>query len=84
MFLIFIYWAPPGLSYSCTESSIFAVTCRIKFPEQGLNPGLLHWEHGVLAPGPPGLSVFHVEARWQEHGGSQYYSVYFLYFEIFP
>ena len=23
------------------------------FPDQGLNLGLLHWEHGVLATGPP-------------------------------
>ena len=27
-----------------------------KFPDQGLNPGPLHWEHGVLDTGPPGKS----------------------------
>ena len=25
-------------------------------PNQGLNPGPLHWEHGPLATGPPGTS----------------------------
>ena len=25
-------------------------------PDQGLNPGPLRWEHGVLATGPPGKS----------------------------
>jgi len=31
-------------------------TCRIKFPDQGLNLGPLHWEPGVLTTGPPGKS----------------------------
>ena len=35
---------------------LLVATCGIKFPEQGLNPGLLHWELGVLATGPPGKS----------------------------
>ena len=30
------------------------MACGIKFPDQGLNLGPLHWEHGV--PGPPGKS----------------------------
>ena len=30
--------------------------CGIQFPDQKSNPGPLHWEHGVLAPGPPGKS----------------------------
>ena len=33
-----------------------AAACGIKFPNQGLNPGPLHWEHRVLAAGPPGKS----------------------------
>ena len=32
--------------------------CRIQFPDQGSNPGPLHWEHGVLPTGPPGKSLF--------------------------
>ena len=35
---------------------LLVATCGIKFPEQGLNPGLLHWKLGVLATGPPGKS----------------------------
>ena len=34
-----------------------AAACGIKFPDQGLNPGPLHWEHRVLAAGPPGMSL---------------------------
>ena len=29
----------------------------ILFPDQRLNPSLLHWESGVLATGPPGKSL---------------------------
>ena len=29
------------------------VACGIEFPDQGLNLGPLHGEHGVLATGPP-------------------------------
>ena len=28
----------------------------LEFPEQGSNLGLLHWECGILATGPPGKS----------------------------
>ena len=31
--------------------------CGIYFPDQGLNPGPLHWEHGVLTTVPPGKSL---------------------------
>ena len=27
------------------------------FPDQGSNPGPLHWEHGVLATGPPPMGI---------------------------
>ena len=30
---------------------------RIYFPDQGSNPGPLHWEHGVSATGPQGSSL---------------------------
>ena len=30
------------------------VVCGIQFPDQVLNPGPLHLEHGALATGPPG------------------------------
>ena len=34
------------------------VSCDLwdPFPDKGWNPGPLHWEHGVLATGPPGKS----------------------------
>jgi hypothetical protein len=34
--------------------------CGIWFPDQKSNPGPLHWEHGVLAFGPPGKSQHHI------------------------
>ena len=35
---------------------LLAVACEIQFPDQGQNPCVLHWEHGVLATGPSGKS----------------------------
>ena len=32
---------------------ILVVACEIWFPDQGSNPGPLHWEHGVSATRPP-------------------------------
>ena len=32
------------------------LACAIQFPEQGLNPGPLHWEHAVPATGSLGKS----------------------------
>ena len=32
-------------------------TCRIKFPNQGSNPGPLHWGGEILSTGPPGNSL---------------------------
>ena len=31
--------------------------CGIQFPDEGSNPGPLHWEHGVLSTAPPGKSL---------------------------
>ena len=33
--------------------------CGIQFPDQGSNPGPLHWEHGVLSTVPPGKSLIY-------------------------
>ena len=41
--LIWLYW-------------VLVAACAIWFPYQGWNPRPLHWEHGVLATGPPGKS----------------------------
>ena len=58
--LIFIFYL-----LGCVESLmlhvgslIILVAREISFPDQGSNPGLLHWELGVLATGPPGMSLF--------------------------
>ena len=39
----------------CGKGSL-DVVCGFQFPDQGLNPDPLHWEHGILATGPPGES----------------------------
>ena len=65
---IFIYLAVSGLSWgmqdlcpllwpvgSLVEACKLLIAARgIHFPDQGSNPGPLHWEHRVLATGPPG------------------------------
>ena len=38
---------------------LFAAVCGIQFPNQGSNPGPLHWELEVLATGPPRESLNH-------------------------
>ena len=61
---MFIYLAAPSLSWQHARSSIFAVACTLLVgvcgiwsPDQGSNPGPLHWEQGVLATGPPSWEV---------------------------
>ena len=36
---------------------LLVVACGTWFPDQGSNPGPLHWECGVLATGPSGRSL---------------------------
>lgn len=55
------YLAAPGLSCHMwglrlwhADSSL--QPCGIQFPNQELNLGPLHWEHGPPATGPPGKS----------------------------
>ena len=43
LLLYFFIWLHP----------VLVAAHRIYFPDQGSNPGLLHWEHGVLTTGPP-------------------------------
>ena len=35
---------------------LLAVTCEMQFPDQGWNPGPLHWEHRASDSGTPGRS----------------------------
>ena len=36
---------------------VLVAACEIEFPDQGWNLGPLHWEHKVLAIGPPVKSL---------------------------
>ena len=61
LFLIFIHLTAHGQINKIPACGIFAVAseflveaCWSLFPDQGLNLGLLHWEHRVLATGPRG------------------------------
>ena len=61
---IFIYWAALGLSCGTLDlqswlwhARSLLVACGIWSPNQGSNPGPLHWEHGVLVTGLPGKPV---------------------------
>ena len=47
-----IFTAACGLLVVAYE--LLVAACGIWFLDQGLNPGLLHWEHGVLTTGSPG------------------------------
>ena len=37
---------------------LLVAECGIQFPNQGMNPGPLHWELGVLPTGPAGKFLF--------------------------
>ena len=39
---------------------LLVAACGVSFLDEGLNLSPLHWEHGVLAAGPPGKSHFRV------------------------
>ena len=46
---------------SCSTKDLLVAACKllvtahgVRFPDQGSNPSLLHWDRGVLATGPPG------------------------------
>ena len=49
--ILFIYLAVLGLS--CSTQDLVVVVYGIQFPDQGSNSRALHWEHRVLATGPP-------------------------------
>ena len=62
LYFAFSLFGCAGLSWDMRGYSVAA--CGIQLPDQGLNPGLLHWEHGGSATGPPGTSlclVFQIE-----------------------
>ena len=46
---------------------VLVVACGIWFPDQGSNPGSLHWECGVPATGAPGKSQDKVSYGLDRH-----------------
>ena len=50
---------------------VLVARCGTHFPDQGLNPGPLHWERDVLATGPPGRSrdwgLAYKQERWDKN-----------------
>ena len=52
--LVMVHWI-----FSCSMWILPVAASGIWFPDQGSNPGPLHWEHRVLATGPPGKSLFY-------------------------
>ena len=64
---LFIYRAVPSLSCGTWDlQSLLGLAGslvgahRIQFPDQGSNPGPLHWEWRVFATGTPGKSLIHI------------------------
>ena len=52
-FNIYLFiWQRPVLAGACmifvATFQLLVVVCGVQFPDQGLNPGLLYWEQGVL------------------------------------
>ena len=39
------------------HGKLLVAACGIQFPHQGWSPGPVHWEHRVIATGPPGKSL---------------------------
>ena len=49
---------------------LLAAACEIWFFNQGSNPGPLHWEHGVLATGSPGITDVPWLDYWDDSWGN--------------
>ena len=60
---------------SLPHAGSLVAACEIYFPEQGSNPGLLHWEPGVLTTGPQGKS-------WEGVIYLALYSVFLMYQDV--
>ena len=58
LFIYLFIYLGCARSYLRHADSQLWCACGIQFPDQGSNPGSLHWEHGVLPTGPPGKSLF--------------------------
>ena len=56
-------WGIFNLCYDTWD--LFVVACRIQFLDQGSNLWPLHWEHRVLATGPPRKSPDMEDSKWK-------------------
>ena len=52
-----LFFSVAGYESLLVAFELLVAACGIQFPDQGLNLDPLHWEHGVLATGPPGARV---------------------------
>ena len=62
-------WGISGLPCSMQDLRVALCQLLVAVCDKGLNPGPLHWEHRVLATGPPGRSLstgFHF-CHWKSH-----------------
>ena len=55
-YVLFLYLTLLGLWPSLWQMGFLVAACGLQFPDQGPNPGHLHWELEVLATGLPGKS----------------------------
>ena len=51
---LFVIWLCWGNELWVAACKPLVAACGSYFPDQGMNLSPLHWEHGVLATGPPG------------------------------
>ena len=51
---IYLFGLSGSLAAAC---KLLVMSYGILFPDQGSNPGPLHWDHGILATQPPGKSL---------------------------
>ena len=50
-------WHSGSLIFVVARRFFSVAACGISFPDQGSNPGPMHWQLGVLATEPPGKSL---------------------------
>ena len=51
IYLFILFWR--GWVLAVVREVFLVVACGISFPDQGSISGPLHWEHKILATGPP-------------------------------
>ena len=63
----------------CSVEDLLVVACRIEFSDQELKLSPLHWEHSVLATGPPGKSQneFFLKLSQSKRNLRKFHSLYF-------